>query len=172
MINLKKSISRRTLLRGAGAAVALPLLDAMVPAFAGPTDIAAKPVLRMGFVYVPNGILMRYWTPTIEGPNWEATRLLEPLTPFRDKALVLSGLDNLTSMALPGEGGAHHTRASATFLTGVHPKATDGIDVPAFRSIRSRRRRSGNRRNWRRSNWLSILFSGRASASPRLPAPT
>ena len=135
MINLKKSISRRTLLRGAGAAVALPLLDAMVPAFAGPTDIAAKPVLRMGFVYVPNGILMRYWTPTIEGPNWEATRLLEPLTPFRDKALVLSGLDNLTSMALPGEGGAHHTRASATFLTGVHPKATDGIDIRAGVSV-------------------------------------
>jgi hypothetical protein len=135
MMIFKKAIPRRTFLRGAGAALALPLLDAMVPAMAAPTDTASKSPLRMGFVYVPNGIVMRKWTPIIEGVNWETTPILEPLTPFRDRMLVLSGLDNLTSMAQPGEGGAHHTRASATFLTGVHPKATDGIDIRAGVSV-------------------------------------
>src|SRR6266852_1659329 len=135
MMIFKKAIPRRTFLRGTGVAVALPLLDAMVPALAAPADTTAKPPLRMGFVYVPNGIVMRKWTPIMEGANYETTPILEPLTPFRDRMLVLSGLDNLTSMALPGEGGAHHTRASATFLTGVHPKATDGIDIRAGVSV-------------------------------------
>src|SRR5260370_28318112 len=135
MMIFKKSIPRRTFLRGASASLALPLLDGMIPAFAGPTDTVGKSPLRMGFVYVPNGIIMRKWTPVTEGPNWESTQILEPLTPFRDRMLVLSGLDNLQSMAAPGEGGAHHTRASATFLTGVHPKATNGIDIRAGISV-------------------------------------
>src|SRR5260370_2522956 len=135
MMIFKKATPRRTFLRGGGTALALPLLDAMVPAFAGPADTAAKPVLRMGFVYVPPGAIRNKWTPTIEGDAYEFTPSLQPLAPFRDRVLVLSGLDNRTSMALPGEGGAHHTRASATYLTGVHPKATHGIAILAAGSV-------------------------------------
>ncbi len=135
MIVTKKSIPRRTFLRGAGAALALPLLDAMIPAYAAPAETAAKQALRLGFVYVPNGVMMRKWTPVTEGANFEMTPILEPLAPHRDRMLVLSGLDNLQSMAQPGEGGAHHTRATATFLTGVHPKATNGIDIRAGISV-------------------------------------
>jgi len=129
MMIFKKAIPRRSFLRGGGAALALPLLDAMVPAFASAAE--TKPALRMAFVYVPLGTIRNKWVPTTEGPSYELTPSLQPLAPFRDKVLVLSGLDNRQSMARPGEGGAHHTRASATFLTGVHPKATDGIDMRA-----------------------------------------
>ena len=86
----KKAIPRRTFLRGVGTTLALPLLDAMVPAFAGPTDTAAKPVVRMGFVYVPNGIIMDKWTPATEGAGFEMTPILEPLAPFRDRLLPCS----------------------------------------------------------------------------------
>ena len=129
MMVFKKAIPRRTVLKVAGAALALPLLDAMVPAFAGPTDTAAKPAIRMGFMYVPNGIILNKWTPDTEGANFEMTPILEPLTPFRDRFLVLSGLDQKNANMLPGEGGAFHSRATATFLTGVHPKPTEGVDM-------------------------------------------
>src|SRR5712691_4151789 len=129
MTIFKKAIPRRTVLKVAGAALALPLLDAMVPAFAGPTDTAAKPAIRMGFMYVPNGIILNKWTPDTEGANFEMTPILEPLTPFRDRFLVLSGLDQKNANMLPGEGGAFHSRATATFLTGVHPKPTEGVDM-------------------------------------------
>ncbi len=151
MMIFKKAIPRRTFLRGAGTALALPLLDAMTPAFAGPSDVSAKPPLRVGFVYVPNGVMMRNWTPVTEGANYETMPILEPLTPFRDRMLVLSGLDNLQSMAQPGEGGAHHTRASATFLTGVHPKASNGIDIRA-----------------RESRWDQILAKELGKANPKM----
>lgn len=131
----KKAIPRRTFLRGIGVTLALPLLDGMVPAFAGPADTAAKPAVRLGFVYVPNGIIMENWTPTTEGATFELTPILEPLAPFRDRLLVLSGLDHKAGMALPGEGGGDHARASATWLTGAHPKKTDGRDFQAGISV-------------------------------------
>lgn len=135
MMIFKKAIPRRTFFRGVGTTLALPLLDAMVPAFAGPADTAAKPVVRMGFVYVPNGIILGKWMPAREGAGFEMTPILEPVTPFRDRLLVLGGLDNRQAYAWPGEGGAFHTRASATFLTGVHPKYTDGLDMRASISV-------------------------------------
>jgi len=135
MIVLKKSIPRRALLRGAGAALALPFLDSMVPAFAAPNNAATNPALRMGFVYVPNGIVMNKWVPETTGSNFELTPILKPLAPFRDQMLVLSGLDQKNANALPGEAGAFHTRAMAVYLTGVHPKQTEGPDIAAGISV-------------------------------------
>lgn len=129
MMIFNKAIPRRTFLRGAGATLALPLLDSMIPAFARPA--VTKPVARIGFVYVPFGSIRNKWMPETEGAGYDLSPTLQPLSPFREHFLVLSGLDNRTSMAQPGEGGAHHTRASATYLTGVHPKATDGVDIRA-----------------------------------------
>ena len=134
MMIFKKAIPRRTFLRGAGAALALPLLDSMVPAL-GAAATSSKPVCRLGFLYFPFGSIRNKWMPDLEGSNFEFTPTLEPLRSYRDRLLVLSGLDNRESMALPGEGGAHHTRASATYLTGVHPKATNGLDIRAAVSI-------------------------------------
>ena len=122
-------------MRGVGAAVALPFLDSMVPAFAAPNNAASKPALRMGFVYVPNGIMMDKWTPSTDGANFELTPILQPLAPFRDQMLVLSGLDQKNANALPGEAGAFHTRAMAVYLTGVHPKQTEGPDIAAGISV-------------------------------------
>jgi uncharacterized protein DUF1552 len=135
MMIFKKAIPRRTFLKGVGATLALPMLDAMIPAFAGPADTAAKPVLRMGFVYVPNGIIMDKWTPLKEGAGFEITPVMEALAPFHDRLLVLSGLDQKQANPLPGEGGAYHTRASAVYLTGVHPKESDGRDMRAGVSL-------------------------------------
>ncbi len=131
MMIFKKAIARRAFLRGIGATLALPLLDGMVPAFAGALDQAAKPVRRLGFVYVPNGIIMDKWTPATEGAAFELTPILEPLAPFRENILVLSGLDHKTALALAGEGAGDHARASATFLSGVHPKKTEGAGIQA-----------------------------------------
>jgi len=100
----------------------LPLLDGMVPAFAATGDAAAKPAVRLGFVYVPNGVIMEKWTPATEGTNFEITPILEPLAPFRDHLLVLSGFSNMEARRQPGEGGGDHPRASGAYLTGVHPK--------------------------------------------------
>ena len=79
---MNRALSRRFILRGLGAAVSLPLLDAMVPAFASTTSSAAP--LRLAFIYVPNGILMDQWTPAAAGPDFELTRILAPLAPHRD----------------------------------------------------------------------------------------
>jgi Protein of unknown function (DUF1552) len=129
---MNKPLSRRTILRGLGAAISLPLLDAMVPAFASPSRSAAP--LRLAFIYVPNGILMDQWTPSIEGPNYEPPRILAPLTPHRENVLVLSGLAQNTGRAL-GDSTGDHARASATYLTGVHPKKTDGDGICAGISV-------------------------------------
>ena len=87
MVITKKSLSRRTMLRGLGATIALPLLDGMVPAFAAGT----RSVKRVGAIYVPNGMSMPFWTPAAEG-NLELSPILKPLAPVRDRVLVLSGL--------------------------------------------------------------------------------
>ena len=127
----KKHISRRTLLRGAGVAMALPILDAMKPALAAPTSAAAAAVkqpVRMAFTYLPNGVTLKEWTPAAEGANFEFTRILKPLEPFRNDLFVLSGLDCHNGNSL-GDGGGDHARAGAAYLTGVHPKKTAGSDI-------------------------------------------
>jgi hypothetical protein len=122
---LRKHLSRRAVLRGLGATVALPMLDAMTPAFAGSS--ARRPV-RLVFVYVPNGVVMADWTPKLAGREFDLPRILKPLEPFRDDVLVLSGLAHHNAKAL-GDGAGDHARAGACFLTGVHPRKTAGADI-------------------------------------------
>jgi len=121
MFITKRSIPRRTFLRGVGVGVALPLLDAMVPALTAVAQTAAKPQLRVGFVYIPHGVIMREWTPAAAGPGFEFTPILKPLEPFRDRAVVVS---NLTR----AEATSNHAVSSACWLTGTPPKRTDGPD--------------------------------------------
>lgn len=126
----KKHLSRRTLLRGLGTTLALPLLDSMVPALRAAKTTAAAPAVRLGFVYVPNGIIPGAWTPTTEGTNFEFTRTMKALEPFRERLVVLSGLAQINGRAL-GDGAGDHARAGATWLTGAHPKKTEGAGIHA-----------------------------------------
>jgi hypothetical protein len=120
----RKSLSRRTVLRGMGASVALPMLDAMRPAFA-----ATEPEpLRLAFTYVPNGITPAEWTPAGEGRDFQMSRILKPLEPWREQLLVFSGLAQKNGNAL-GDGPGDHARAGASFLTGVHCRKTAGADI-------------------------------------------
>ena len=135
MIVTKKSLPRRTVLRGLGATVALPLLDGMVPALAAMRTTAAAPARRLGAIYVPNGVEMRAWTPTTEGTGFAFTPILKPLEPFRDQVCVLSGLADKPAVPLPGEGIGDHARAASTWLTGVHVKKTEGPDIRAGVSL-------------------------------------
>jgi hypothetical protein len=129
MMITKTCLSRRTVLRGLGAGIALPLLDGMVPAFAAMRNSAANPVRRLGVVYVGNGKVMDHWTPAADGTAFEFTPILEPLRPFRDHVTIVSGLNLEIANQLPGEGSGDHARAPAAFLTGVHPKKTEGVDI-------------------------------------------
>ncbi|MBI2689912.1 MAG: DUF1552 domain-containing protein [Acidobacteria bacterium] len=130
MIITRKSLSRRTMLRGFGTSIALPFLDSMAPALAAPNRTGAKPPVRMAFLYVPNGIIMKDWTPKADGAKYELTKTLEPLAAYREKFLVLSGLDQYNGQSL-GDGAGDHARAGASWLTGVHPKKTLGADIHA-----------------------------------------
>jgi hypothetical protein len=121
MMITKKSLPRRTFLRGMGVTLALPLLDAMTPAISA---TSAKPIVRLGFVYVPNGLIMNKWTPLTKGANFEFAPTMKPLEPFRERLLVFSGLAQVQGRAL-GDGAGDHARAGATFLTGVHPKKSE-----------------------------------------------
>jgi len=120
----RRSLSRRTLLRGIGAAVALPLLDSMAPALSA----APAPVKRVAFLYTPNGIIMKDWTPAAEGAAFVFTPTLKPVERFRDQILVLTGLEHHNGEAL-GDGAGDHARAGASWLTGSHPKKTEGADI-------------------------------------------
>jgi hypothetical protein len=128
MIITRKRLARRTFLRGMGTMVALPMLDAMVPAFARGLTTDSKAPVRMVFAYVPNGIVMKDWTPKTTGKDYQFTRILKPLEAFRDDLLVLSNLDSHTGNAL-GDGPGDHARAGASFLTGVHCRKTAGADI-------------------------------------------
>ena len=119
-----KALPRRTFLRGMGATVALPFLDAMTPAFAS----ASTPVTRVAFIYTANGVIMQDWTPAEEGPGFGFSKTLTPVEPFRDDLLVLTGLAHRNGQAL-GDGPGDHARACASWLTGVHPKKTLGADI-------------------------------------------
>ena len=129
MVIFKVAIPRRTFLRGVGATLALPVLDAMTPAFAAPST---RPT-RMAFMQTPNGIfnMNGEWTPKTVGANFELTRTLEPLAAFKDRMLVISGLDNQQAAGLTGEIGGDHPRACTAWLTGTHAKMTSGADLHA-----------------------------------------
>ena len=129
-----KTLSRRTVLRGVGAAVALPWLEAMAPGSLRAASPATKAPTRMAFVYVPNGVHMPDWTPRATGPDFDLPPSLEPLRPLREDLLVLSGL-SLDPARAHGDGGGDHARAMATFLTGTHPRKTGGADLRAGISV-------------------------------------
>ena len=119
-------LSRRTVLRGVGTAIALPWLEVMTRS----STFAAAPAgpLRMAFFYVPNGVHMQDWTPKSEGALTDLPAILKPLSAYKDDLLVLTGLAQENGEA-KGDGPGDHARALATFLTGVHPKKTDGADI-------------------------------------------
>ncbi len=127
MMITKRALPRRTVLRGLGAAVALPLLDAMVPAATLLAQTAARPVHRFQGIYAPNGMAMPYWTPATEGTGFALTPILRPLGPFQDQLLVLSGLRASWTYV--------HAGASASFLTGTASGGQNETDVLASTSI-------------------------------------
>ena len=137
MMITKKALSRRTVLRGLGVSLALPFLDAMVPALSAAA--AARPAQRYGFFYLPNGVAMNHttvnhWKPTTVGADFEFSTILKPLERFRDRTTVISGLYHRSAESL-GDGNGDHTRSTATWLTGAHIKKTEGSDLRAGISI-------------------------------------
>ena len=126
MFITKKHLPRRTVLRGMGATLALPLLESMVPAATLSARTAARPSPRLGFVYVPHGAIMDRWTPATEGAGFEATPILSPLEPFRDRFNVVSGLGHRAA-----DSTAVHSLSPTTWLSGVRPKPTQGEDAYA-----------------------------------------
>lgn len=131
MIVTKRAIPRRTVLRGIGTALALPLLDSMIPALARGQS-AATPVRRFGVVYTPNGMVMNKWTPAAEGAGFEFSPTLKPLEPFRDRLMVLSGLSSKPPANSPaGAAAGVHARASTRFMTHVIPRRAQGSEISA-----------------------------------------
>jgi len=138
MFIAKQHLSRRTLLRGAGAAIALPLLDSMLPAqtptrktaAAARTRFAAIEIVHGSAGSTMDGSAKHYWSPTGEGADFEISPTLKSLEPYRDYLTIVSGTDlNNASALSPREEGADHTRSSAVFLTAAHPKMTEGSDI-------------------------------------------
>src|ERR1700704_5955149 len=126
MFITKKHLHRRTFLKAAGASLALPLLDAMVPA---PTLLAKTAATRaspLGFVYLPHGAIMDRWTPAQEGAGFEFSPILKPLEPFRDHVDIVSGLGHRAA-----DTSAVHSLSPTTWLSGVRPKPTQGVDAYA-----------------------------------------
>jgi len=124
----KKHLSRRSLLRGAGVSIALPLLESMVPAQTALAQTAAAPKSRLGCIYIPHGATMDKWTPATEGKDFELSEILAPLESFRDHLCVVSDLAHSPVAPWTGEdtGGAeNHVRAAAVFLSGAHPVKGD-----------------------------------------------
>jgi hypothetical protein len=134
MFITKKSLARRTFLRGMGTALGLPLLEAMVPAVSAIAATPARPVRRLGFVYLPNGVAMNfkgvnYWKPINKGANFQLSPILAPFGPFRDQMVVVSGTNQHQADVLQDGANGDHTRGTSTWLTGIHPKHTEGADV-------------------------------------------
>jgi hypothetical protein len=122
----RKYLSRRTFLRGTGVTLALPFLDAMVPALTAQSKTAANVAPRLSFVYLPHGAIMDKWTPKKEGTGFEFTPILESLKPFRDQINIISGLAHAAA-----DTSAVHSLSPTTWLSGVRPKATQGEDALA-----------------------------------------
>ncbi len=128
----KKHISRRTVLRGLGTALSLPLLDSMVPAQTPLAKTAANPEIKLGLCFIPHGAVMANWTPEGEGADFKLSRTLAPVEPFQDQLVVVTNLAHrMAAPGGPGDNGGDHTRSPAVFLNGVHPKRTDGADIQA-----------------------------------------
>jgi len=126
MIVTKKAIPRRTILRGLGATVALPLLDAMIPALTAAVNTPARPIRRLGVVYHPNGVIYDKWLPKGVGADFELSPTLAGLQPFRDQLIVVTGLSMDQAEAL-GDGGGDHSRACGGYLSGVHVRKSDTV---------------------------------------------
>ena len=126
MFITKKHLSRRTLLKSGGAMLALPLLDAMVPALTAQSRTAADPGLRLGFIYHPHGAIMDRYTPETVGRGFEFKEILKPLEPFRDQLTIVSGLGHAAA-----DTSAVHSLSPTTWLSGVRPKPTQGVDAYA-----------------------------------------
>src|SRR5436190_11215581 len=128
MLITKLALPRRAVLRGLGATLALPLLDAMVPALSALARTPASGAPRLGFIYVPNGAVMDKWKPTGVGKDFEFSQLLSPLAPFRSQVNVLSGLAQMEARSYD-DGAGDHSRGTAAWLSGIHAKRTEGADV-------------------------------------------
>ena len=165
MFITKKALPRRTFLRGAGATLALPLLDAMIPALSA----AGKPTPRLGFIYVSNGVIQDQWIPAATGANFELPAILKPLAPVRDHVNVLSGLSHLQADTF-GDGTGDHPRSSAVWLTGVHAydRTRPGVEVRlATTADQIAVREIGKGTRWPRSSSPSI-FRRRPAATPAI----
>jgi hypothetical protein len=127
----KMSLHRRTFLRGIGAAIALPLLDAMVPALTPLARAAAAPRTRFGAIYIPNGAIVDEFFPKATGTNWEFTPILKPIEPFKDQLVVVKNL----TRSHPGSQVGDHAVSVGGYLTGVWPKRTEAEDVLANTTI-------------------------------------
>jgi hypothetical protein len=130
MVITKRALPRRTFIRGMGATLALPLLDAMVPAMSA----LSKAAPRFAAIYCGNGANMNDWTPATEGAGFAFSPILRPLEAFRDRTLVFTGLDNFPATD-QGDSGGQHPRAAPAFMSCVHPKQTEGADVQAGTTI-------------------------------------
>ncbi len=126
-------LHRRTFLKGVGATLGLPLLEAMLPKSGFAAQSAGAPK-RMAFVFVPNGVIVPEWTVKGEGTNWQLSPTLEPLAKVKDQVCVMTGLmqDNARHK---GDGAGDHARSSAAFLTGAHPVKTSGVDIKVGQSV-------------------------------------
>src|SRR5215475_2988749 len=124
MFITKKHLSRRTFLRGVGATLSLPFLDAMVPALTAQSKTAAVAKTRLSFVYLPHGAIMDRWTPKTEGAGFEFTPILQPLEPFRERLNIVSGCGHRAA-----DSTAVHSLSPTTWLSGVRPKPTQGTDA-------------------------------------------
>ena len=134
MIIDRIALPRRTFLRGMGAAVALPVLDAMAPALTALSRTAAAPPVRLGFVFVPNGLILRDFLPKTAGRGFDLPRILAPLAPHRDQLTVVSGLANAAGDALDASSGPH-SRGSGCWLSGMRARRTEGADIEAGKTI-------------------------------------
>jgi len=154
MFIFKKYLQRRTFLQGMGATVALPLLDAMMPALA---TAVPRPVPRMAFVYFPHGAVMDRWTPAGEGPDAAFGEILEPLTPFRDRVTIVSGIENTHAY------GPVHAITPGTWLSGLSPRN----GVPHERSSRA-----GVASDWTTADQVAANDLGRETRLPSIEAAT
>ena len=148
-----RSLHRRTFLKGAGAAMALPMFEAMLPRAAVAAGASTSPT-RMAFVFFPNGAIMPDWKPTGEGAQFELSKTLSPLAPHKDDLLVISGLAHDKARA-NGDGAGDHARCSAAFLTGTQPRKTDGADIQTGPVGRS-----GGRRTDRQPHAIAVARTG------------
>jgi hypothetical protein len=130
MMITRKPIGRRTLLRGMGTTMALPLLEAMLPSAARAAEQSLASRKRLQVIYTPNGMMMENWTPAGTEANFALSPILKPLEPYRNKLTVFTGLSQVQAEAL-GDGAGDHGRCCGGYLTGTHVKKTEGADITA-----------------------------------------